>query len=267
MPLPPRSYYHLQEVANAWGLSVPELASYVMDGLLDVSVMAICKRVEIGIYEETDETWHAMPTDYKVLNGPQPVMSEDLWPVFQKGHGRVTRFKPQAGHDYATLRDDEEPIDIVLNDLLVVRSERQRFERKYALRTEPDAIEPAQPTFTHNETYSEVCIHGQRFTLGIIQAAIVRQLHERSQTAHPWVSGKELLRNSGSGSTRLNDVFKGKDDWKELIAADGRGLYRLKLDQHHSAEASERAYRRLQWSFGSDLLAPANEHYLVPRLV
>jgi hypothetical protein len=249
MALPPRTYFHLYDVAEAWGSSVPELASYVMDGSLNISVMVICKRVEIGSYEDDSGSWHRVPRDYAVLNGPQPVWAEDLWPVFQQGAGEITRFKPSAGDDYVDLRDDVAPIKIVLNDLLVTRAERQRFEQQYGLSTnEPTAEDLA---FTHSDNYQEVSLNGRRFELGPAQAAVVRQLHERSKTSHPWMNGKDLLRAAKARSTRLVDLFKSKPDWKELILADGKGNYQLKLRDQHSEESSTRAYRRFRPAFAS----------------
>lgn len=72
-----------------------------------------------------------------------------------------------------------------------------------------------------------VALNGYRFNFGDIQAAIIRQLLAASDTDNPWVHGKTLLANAGSTSMVMRDAFRHQQNWKELIAADGRGYYRL----------------------------------------
>ena len=93
MRLPPKSYFHLTEVAERWQASMADLACYALDGLLEISVMAIGTRVEVGWFEATDNGVHRFPEDEKVLHGPQPVISSDLWPVLRGGRSRDHAFQ------------------------------------------------------------------------------------------------------------------------------------------------------------------------------
>jgi hypothetical protein len=251
MPLPPRSYYHIDELSEAWGSSVPELASFVMDDLLQICVMALCVHVEIGNYEENEHGYDRMPIDYKTLSGLQPVYRKELWPVFQNGSAEISSFRPGGGADYVSFRDDQPPMRITLKDLLISATDRLNFENKYGLGKESERSTGEEPAvFTHNDSYTAVCIQGVPFKLGLCQAAVVRQLHQASRTEQVWVDGKTLLREAGADSRRLVDLFKNKD-WRKLIASEANGRYRLRLPTHPTPEANDRVYRRFRWTFST----------------
>ena len=270
MPLPPRSYYHLPEIAKRWGASKSDLACYTLDGLLQLSIMTVGVVVETGTFEADDHGVSRLPEGESVLNGPQPVVASDLWPVFRHGNGRIARFKPATAFGYIDLARGQAPIEITIEDLLVTRSERVRFERTHGLGPDestpaiPSAIKPeitkpatAEPIFVHRGDYSEVVFSGELFRLGPLQAAVVRQLHEASQSANPWKPGKELLSNSSASTMRIVDLFKVKKNWRTLIVSDGRGNYRLNIQDRPAARPSHRAYRRLGTMFSGNRSAMA----------
>lgn len=255
MGLPPKSYFHLTEVAERWSVSIQDLACYTLDGLLEVAVMTIGTRVEIGRFDVNDRGVFRVPEGEKVLNGPQPVVSSDLWQVFRSGAGRITRFKPHGPDGYLDLSEDVDPIVVTLQDLLVTRSERQRFETAHGLTAGDSSGSPpgksAQDcSFLHRNNYAEIVLNGEIFRLGLLQASIVRALHQAAQTDNPWRHGKELLANSNAQTMRMVDLFKTQQNWRTLIASDGRGYYRLNLPDRPMPRPSHRAYRRLSSSAG-----------------
>ena len=258
MPLPPRSYFHLTELAKRWDASMSDVACYVIDGLLEVSIMTIGVVVETGTFEADDHGLLRLPEGNAVLNGPQSVVASDLWPVFRHGSGHVARFKPATANGYIELASNQGTMRITLDDLLVTRAERDRFEGACGIGPgEPVAIashtaipsvteHPAIASqFVHRDDFSEVVFSGELFRLGPLQASVVRQLHEASLTANPWRPGKELLSNSNASTMRIVDLFKVKKNWRTLIVSDGRGNYRLNLQDRPAARPSHRAYRRL----------------------
>jgi hypothetical protein len=62
-----------------------------------------------------------------------------------------------------------------------------------------------------------------------VQARIVKVLHQAALTGDHWCVGKAVLRQAGSGCTRLSDAFKSQSNWRRLIESDGKGRYRLRL--------------------------------------
>lgn len=249
MGLPPKSYFHLTEIAECWGASMQDLACYTLDGLLQIAIMTIGIRVEIGTFTSTDRGLVRIPQSETVLHGPQAVISSDLWSVFRTGGGRITRFKPQAPDGYVDLAEGLDPMAITIHDLLVTRAERERFEAEYGLadKAVPQASSepPATPQFLHRDDYAEVVLNGEIFRLGPLQASVVRALHDASHTANPWRPGKELLTNCNAQTLRMVDLFKTKPNWRTLIASDGRGYYRLNLPDRPAVRRAHRAYRRL----------------------
>ena len=127
MGLPPKSYFHLTEIAERWNASIQDMACYSLDGLLEIAVMTIGTRVETGRFEVSDRGVFRVAEGEKVLNGPQPVVSSDLWPVFRTGAGRITRFKPRSADGYIDLSQDVEPISVTLQDLLITSHGARAF--------------------------------------------------------------------------------------------------------------------------------------------
>ena len=252
MGLPPKSYFHLTEVAERWSASIQDLACYTLDGLLEVTVMTIGIRVETGRFDVSDQGVFRVPEGERILNGPQPVVSSDLWPVFRTGAGRITRFKPHSADGYIDLSEDVDPIAVTLQDLLVTRAERDRFEIAHGLVGESCDQQSRNPAeeclFLQRNNYAEIVLNGEVFRLGLLQASIVRALHQASQSDNPWRHGKELLTNSNAQTMRMVDLFKTKRNWRTLIASDGRGYYRLNIPDRPAARPSHSAYRRLRFA-------------------
>lgn len=243
MALPPKSYFHLTEIAERWSVTIADLSCYALDGLLEISIMAIGLRVDVGSFEPIDEGWTPVSGFQEILYGPQPVVAADLWPVLRNGAGAIKRLNPRTANGYVEL---EEPMAVVLQDLLVTRAERDRFEQTHGLAIpEPDPWHDPS-AFAHNRDYTEVVLAGEVFRLGLLQAAVVRQLHEASRGSSPWVSAKDLLTRAGAQTLRMVDLFKAKPNWRTLIASDGTGRYRLNLPERPAARVTHRAYRRLR---------------------
>jgi hypothetical protein len=214
------------EIAECWGASIPDLACYTLDGLLQIAIMTIAIRVETGTFTSTDRGLVRIPHCETALHGPQPVISSDLWAVFRTGAGRIARFKPQTPDGYIDLAEGVDPLAITVQDLLVTRAERERFEEEHGLADKPPphatADPSAAPEFLHRDDYAEVVLNGEIFRLGALQAAVVRALHAASQTENPWRPGKELLTNCNAQTLRMVDLFKTKPNWRTLIASDVR---------------------------------------------
>ena len=75
-----------------------------------------------------------------------------------------------------------------------------------------DEIVSARPpvNIEHTADYREVRFRGDLYLFGEIQGKVIRRLHEASKTDNPWVSGKTVLRHSGSGdsASKLANLFR-----------------------------------------------------------
>jgi hypothetical protein len=100
----------------------------------------------------------------------------------------------------------------------------------------PAAVErPQRPsgieTFWHGPGYAHVTIRGIEFSLNPTQAGIVRVLHMAALEGHRWVHIEELRQKVAFNYSKLWGAFRyiKEPSWRELIASDGRGHYRLNV--------------------------------------
>src|SRR5690554_6936641 len=91
MPLPPKSYYLLEEVAERWGCTINDLVQYAVEEQLEVSMLTFARRVELCRMEADDTGPERVQG---VLNGPQPLIGADLWPAVANGVAHINRVQP-----------------------------------------------------------------------------------------------------------------------------------------------------------------------------
>jgi hypothetical protein len=232
VPLPPKSFYPLSEITQRWSMPAADVVTYATEGEVELCVLTCGRRIECIPLE-------GGPGQMRIVNGPQPVVAEDLWSVLGVGCARLERLRPGPGEAARQLLGGE-VITVTLPDLVVTAAECRRVERTFELRPDEDAT--SQPTFSHGPDYREINCAGSLYRLGTRQAAVVRQLHAAAQTPDPWLAGSLLLDSAGSGSDRMVDLFKTQPRWRDLILSDRKGNWRLNVPDVRSR--SQRAYRR-----------------------
>lgn len=234
MSLPPKEYFGLEEVEERWGMPRRDLVYYAENGHIKISARVVGVLLETGIFEaEPDGRWFKIPETRELFSGLLALCDRDLAAVLRHGATRVERFGAESGR-YLDVCEAEGGIEVRLDNLVVTREERDRFEREHQLLGEEGSILPDMPdgdagSFAQRNDYTEVTLGGRTYRLGTCQAAVVRVLHEASLTDSPWLAGKLILNWAGSGGTRMRDLFKKQPGWRDLIASDGRGMYRLNL--------------------------------------
>jgi hypothetical protein len=83
------------------------------------------------------------------------------------------------------------------------------------------------PEFQHSDNYSLVMMRGFKFELGVLQASVVRILHQAIFDPRNWRRETEIQQEVQCGS--ISDLFKRHSNWSELIEKVGKGRYRLNL--------------------------------------
>jgi hypothetical protein len=216
-----KTYFTLREVQTRWNSDNDDLQYFILNDLLEVCVWTMGLEVASPDGSET-----------LLLDGVQPLFGKDLWPVLRTGVSPVNRFRQGDGE---VVRPDHALAFLVrLDDLLVTRVERDRFERAngFALEPEltarPELFDPLA-TFKHDATYAHVTIANSVFKLGPIQGNIIKQLHEAAEAGQPWIHQDVLLSNTTSESTRMVDLFKDRAKRAVLLSWDGKGHFRLNL--------------------------------------
>ena len=228
MRLIEKDYYTLGEVVAAWEMPRYDVAYLAETGRMRLSVRVCRTHIERGYWElEEGSGWFKVPEERTRYTGLVDLKEQDAHLIFRDGGAEIATFHAMEG-SYCHIEEPSTPIAIFETDLLIRAEERRRLEQG---KDKPDKG-LVKPPFTHDATYEHVEYCGRHFRFGRIQANIVRQLHEASDTAMPWRRGEELLELAESGCYRLVDVFKSKPHWRELIHSDNRGAYRLAIPPH-----------------------------------
>lgn len=222
-----KAYFTLAEVLKRWHVSEDDLIYLAENDLLRLSIRVFGLDLEFGDYDEVEPGHaHRIPAERTRFNGLLDLHAGDVFHIFRAGEAHLSQFRA-CGYDYACFWGASEPLYVVIGDLVMRRDERDRYEIATGFSA---GGQMEERTFIFNRDYSEVRCNGLRFRLGPIQAAVVKALHRAAEAGQPWQSGKVILAAAQSKSLRMSDVFKSKDNWRELIRSDRRGNYRLNID-------------------------------------
>ncbi len=226
MALSAKAYFATTEVQTRFGLTRHDLAYLVENGLLKASVRVWDVLIEEGCYEQdADGAPFRLPIERRPFSGLLDLRAKDASRLFRDQGAAIDAFAAAEGEYLVVLRP-EDGVEVRLDDLVIRREERDRFER--AQRPAPPAPANGQP-FKVLGDYREVIAGGRSFHLGSCQAEVVRLLHAAAKTGEPWRHGKAVLGAAGSSCTRMADLFKSQRHWRELIVSDARGHYRLNI--------------------------------------
>ena len=227
-----KEYFPLEEVVAEWQLPKFDLLYLVETGGLRLSIRIMRVNVEQGEHETIDRDVSVrIPSGIGKHTGVVDLFESDARTILVKGKTSVSWFMVKEP-GYMMVHTENGSIDVEKSELLLTKLERHRFEstieKTPAVHLTTHDI-PHAP-FAFSKDFKQVCIGTAKFRLGERQASVVRQLRQAAIAGDPWCLGKTLLANSGSTSLRMNDLFKSQKGWRQLIASDGRGRYRLNTE-------------------------------------
>ena len=216
-----KSYFTLEELASGWGLPEADLRYVAENGLLKLSVRVVSVFMEFGILGGIGgrETADVDPLRTALLRRTGRSLQRDVFSLFRDGLVETAYF--HHGDGYASLWRDEDVVSVRPRDLLVRDDERQRFEA--------EVLPTLRVETTEFGDFSDFWHEGRRYRFTPTQAKVLRFLHDAALHGNPWQSGKAVLAAVGSHSLKLGDLFKRRPEWRDLVEADGCGLYRLAL--------------------------------------
>ena len=223
-----KRYFSIEEVMERWRMPERDLGYLAENDELRLSVRVYDLPVEFGqfeLYPQGTPTWRVTRT--AVHSGLLDLHAGDAFMLFRCAERNLSDFRlPKGGA--VRIASGHEPLLVLLGDLLMRREERDRFEKARGF--SGVGICSGQPGLTASSDFRHVCCNGVHFRLGVVQARVVRLLAEASETGTPWQNGKKVLTQARSRSLRMADVFKSQPKWRELIESNGRGHYRLRMD-------------------------------------
>ena len=237
VPLPQKNWFKIHEIAARWSVPLSDIEAYALDEMLQLCVYVARLPAESGILEASSEGRFPVTEDLPILNGPQPLRQESLLTIFRDGQAHVRAFRTANSYTYLHVAERAQPVVVRLDDLIMTRQERDRFEREHGFLSTAGSA-------WHNENYTSVRVDGTWHSLGPKQAMVIKFLKDASESPEPWCDGKHLLSEVGSSLLRMVDLFKRKPVWRRLITADGKGRYRLSTEFATPQSQKIRLFRR-----------------------
>jgi hypothetical protein len=151
-PKPRKPYYGLNELCEAWLLSVSDIESYVLTQELTLSVAVAGQLVQVfDVEQDSDGVPFAIPAGRRRVVGTMDLGCTDSWTVLRQGGCEVTYFWNEAGEQLrvSDLAGEGQVLQVDRAALVVRRAEKERFESAQGLvqplATESESEGPASP--------------------------------------------------------------------------------------------------------------------------
>jgi hypothetical protein len=126
-----KPFYRLEEVCEAWGMSIWDIAAYAIEKELVVSIVAAGVLVQEGILDQAaDSAPYRISNGERLLSGLIDLHGDDAWMILQRGSHRVHRFVADPGKylEPCTSAGEPDPIEVLVQEMVVRHPERVRFE-------------------------------------------------------------------------------------------------------------------------------------------
>jgi hypothetical protein len=220
-----KSYFTVPEILKRWQMPESDLIYLAENDELRLSVRVFDQPLLFrpAVKPEKDKT-QRRKKKRKRYSGLLDLRAGDAFELYRCGELHLAEFRT-PGLGRASIHDRDDPIFVMIGDLLVRRDERERFELVNG--HSGKGICSNRKGFSASPDYQNVCCNGRHFHLGPIQAQVVRSLHEAALSGDHWGIGKVILSAAGSKSLRMSDVFKSQKHWRDLIESNRRGKYRI----------------------------------------
>ena len=179
MPLPPKPFHLLTDVAARWSVLPIDIVAWATEGLLALSVALPSVRTASS----------------RTLSDFVEVAGSDLLPLFRSNGARVEsvlicRIRVQGEAEWQWIAEPPEGITITAAEVVVKRSEMERFEHKHELWSRPPPRETRQPDGP--ECFRSASSGAPpRYDWNAFAGAVARRVHDEGMPA----SQGELIRD------------------------------------------------------------------------
>lgn len=228
--LPQRASYALQDLNQQWQAELSDLKDWIIQGELIVHTWLPLMSV-FKLTESVEGITDAFNKELTHWEGHISVSKHRCHRLFKYGSTHLRDFASEDdGYQYM-LPQSANDLTIMENDLVVLRAEKLRFEQKFQVggHEVQSQIEPPESSVMQiiDPSFKMIRIEGEEYKFTNMQANVLKQLYEASQTDEPWCSGKQLLEKAGSQAFKLSTIFKRKPIWRKIILSDNEGMYRF----------------------------------------
>lgn len=225
-----RNYIRLDEAAQRWGVSKEDILDCAIREMIALSVLVCNVSLIFGEYKlGSDGKPFPVHADRVIHSGLQRLTPDGLFRIRQEEAAKIDCFMPFNDYQYVQVAEDTGDLYFKIDDLVIEVDEYKRFAAEHGLDDEI-ATNDNHASFLQENNFRIVRLNGLSWNLGDIQAQVVQKLYEAATTTdNPWMNGKRVLQEAGSGAFRMRDLFGSQPNWQKLILSDGRGHYRLNL--------------------------------------
>lgn len=231
-----KEYYTLTELTERWDFGLHD-ALYLAEN--NICRFWVNLPETNGICFEKAENnglSYELPVETCKTGGLLPLMTEDVRRLIIYKNAEVNRLDcPNDGQRFIRLGKAAE---LTVDDMLMLCKDKLRLEKELGFFDKKAKVKSAD--IRHNiddffieelpNGYTKFSYHGKNYVYGFVQSKIIKQLYDAAKDGRIWIYGKTLLKNAGSTSYRLGDVFRPHKEWMELIKSNKQGLYRLYLE-------------------------------------
>lgn len=232
--LPPRVFYSLAEIESLWGVCGSEVRQWIVHGTLEVHVWLPLMSVYELIEEKAGKHLVARQ-GLRHFEGYVSLSPCRYRALLRQDRVYLREFRDAETNDRLVLPENADDFQICHSDIVILQSERERFEIRYQIRSGafrrsgwPNRGDANPSNRRFDPSFKTVLIQGREHRFGDIQAAILQRLYQAALDGEPWQAGKRVLSEAGSQSFTISNVFKRNPVWRRLIDSDGRGAYRLR---------------------------------------
>ena len=235
MSLPPLNYYTIAQVAKRWDTRKKYIRHYLETGMMRASIWLRRSIAEEGRLITLEKGVQEFVIKEKLLlKGFVQLLPDDCREIFRFGKVEPCLYGSYENTGYF-LRLEESAATLCEMDIRILHHDLIRAELEFGIipgygknDAASDDGKIAENRFRFGDDYQTLYAQDKVIRFGIIQANILKQLHQASMTNSPWIHGKILLDKAGSQTVQLKSLFRNKPDWREVIESDGRGYYRLR---------------------------------------
>lgn len=144
-----KPYYGIEEVCRRWEISEADLAGFVIEREITLSIVVASLLVEIGTIEEVDDkNWCSIPEERRHLSGALDLHPVNAWSILTEGSQVINSFKA-ADDGYISIEGREYEngeLHVVRSQLIVRHAELVRFEAAQDQTAAPvAAVAPGAP--------------------------------------------------------------------------------------------------------------------------
>lgn len=231
-----KKYFSVTELLERWDTNLYDILYLAENKVLTLKLRAFGI---LGTYcqlQKNGELSYELPLKSCEMNGIFPISLKSARQIILNRVTELNTLLPtQKDCDYIKLG---ESLKIGLEDLVVLEKDKERVEKDFGFLDSIRKVKNISPADNIDDFFIEelpnghtrFCYHGKTYTYGRVQASIIKQLYDAAKDGRIWMYGKTLLKNAGSSSFRLGDIFKPHRDWMEIVKGNNQGLYRLYLE-------------------------------------